>query len=246
MPKVEVSVCIASYNGLPYITEQVDSILAQLPSNSELIISDDGSSDGTLEYLKVLKEQDVRVKILEGPKRGIAHNFENALSQCRGELIFLSDQDDIWYPNRIEKAVQLHKDYDLVVVNADVIDSNGSKVGTTVYSEQDQFRSTFRILIKNQFVGCLMSFRRNLLISALPFPKKTPMHDWWLGILGKYKFTCYRDNSTVIGYRRHGSNFSDTLGKSRYTLKQKLIFRIILLIGLIKWKLIQVFCSTRT
>ena len=96
-----VSVCIPTYNGAKYIKEQLDSILSQLGESDEVIISDDSSSDATLDIIKALN--DSRIVILEGGKfRSPIFNVENAMKHSSGSFIFLSDQDDVWLPNKID------------------------------------------------------------------------------------------------------------------------------------------------
>lgn len=91
-----ISVCIATYNGEKYLEEQLDSILPQLDSRDELIISDDGSKDATLAIIKRYTAQDQRIKFFKGPGKGVIANFEFAINQSQGEFIFLADQDDVW------------------------------------------------------------------------------------------------------------------------------------------------------
>jgi len=127
---------MATYNGAKYIKEQIDSILPQLKENDELIISDDGSIDETIEIIKGFK--DSRIKLFHNNKCktkkshiAVAKNFENALMKVSEDIIFLSDQDDIWMPNKISKTLSYFEKYDLIVTDSyciknDVIDYNSS------------------------------------------------------------------------------------------------------------------------
>lgn len=100
-----ISVCIATYNGADVILTQINSILPQINITDEIVISDDGSSDGTVEVLEKL--QDSRIRIVKGPCLGSPiPNFENALKYAKGDYIFLSDQDDKWMPGKIEAVIQ--------------------------------------------------------------------------------------------------------------------------------------------
>ena len=97
-----ISICIATFNGEHYIKDQLLSILPQLTVHDEVIISDDNSSDKTI---KIIEEfNDLRIKIYyNNPlKKGYSNNFENALSKSNQQLIFLCDQDDIWFNNKIQ------------------------------------------------------------------------------------------------------------------------------------------------
>ena len=111
----KVSVAMATYNGEKYIQEQIDSILKNLEKKDELIISDDGSNDGTIEIIKKNIKKDNRIKLINGPKRGVIKNFENALLNCNGDYIFLSDQDDIWLPNKVKTVMSYFEQDDKLI-----------------------------------------------------------------------------------------------------------------------------------
>ena len=96
---MSISVCIATYNGGAFIKDQIYSILLQLSQNDEIIISDDGSRDSTLNIL--FSFNDSRIKIYKnGGKHGVVSNFENAIKHATGDYIFLCDQDDVWMPGK--------------------------------------------------------------------------------------------------------------------------------------------------
>ena len=90
------SVAMAYYNGAKYIDEQIRSILANMEDADELIISVDDASDGSETILQNWAQNDPRIRIIKGPGKGVVKNFENAIKHCRGDIIFLSDQDDVW------------------------------------------------------------------------------------------------------------------------------------------------------
>ena len=96
-----ISVCMATHNGGKYIKEQIDSILVQISNEDELIISDDSSTDDTVEIIKKIKDK--RIKLFENNKFFSPNlNFENALLHSKGDIIFLSDQDDIWKKDKVK------------------------------------------------------------------------------------------------------------------------------------------------
>ena len=111
MSTPKISVCIATYNGEKYIKEQLESIIHQLGEYDEIIISDDGSNDKTIQIIENFK--DTRIKIFNhSPNRKTKYKFdlttrniENALSKAKGDFIFLADQDDIWIKNKVEKLI---------------------------------------------------------------------------------------------------------------------------------------------
>ena len=231
-----ISVCMATYNGEQYIGEQIDSILSQLSESDELIISDDGSSDRTLEIIKSYK--DFRIKLYEHKKNlelinvkklqnfyYTTSNFENALKQARGEYIFLADQDDVWEIGKVNFMLEKlrNNDFDLVMCNFSIIDSNGKIIKTKFYESSPISKKRLLNILKSKYLGCCMAFSRKLLDKALPFPKKLLAHDYWLG--------CLSSNFSFIDiplhrYRRHNDNVSSSSGKSKNSILVKLIFRI--------------------
>ena len=99
-----VSVCMATFNGAPYLREQLDSILSQLHPADELIISDDHSTDDTRAIIESYR--DARIRLIVNPgKRGHVRNFAHAMAHATGDFIALSDQDDIWVENRLERML---------------------------------------------------------------------------------------------------------------------------------------------
>ena len=105
MTSLKISVCIASYNGEKYIKEQLNSILCQLEERDEVIISDDSSTDNTVQIIESFKDK--RIKIFREQKfKSPIYNFENAISKATGDIIFLSDQDDIWHKAKVHKIKQ--------------------------------------------------------------------------------------------------------------------------------------------
>lgn len=226
---MRVSVCLASFNGIEFINEQVFSILSQLGDDDELIISDNGSTDGTLEFLQHLS--DPRVVLVVCSRRGVNANFENAMLLARGQYIFLSDQDDIWLPGRLDKALfQLLRGFDLVAVGMRVIDSGGRLQKQVLYPKGGLISN----LIKNTYSGCALALSRKLLEQALPLPSRTPMHDWWIALIALSRGTVYVVPEVLVLYRRHGANASATNEGSGNRLTKKVSYRLIVVVDLLK------------
>ena len=102
-PRLSLSVALASYNGERYIAEQLDSIARQTRLPDELIISDDASTDSTPAIVHEFAQRvPFPVRFLQHERLGSTGNFELAIAACQGDIIFLCDQDDVWYPNKIE------------------------------------------------------------------------------------------------------------------------------------------------
>lgn len=209
--KQVISVCMATYNGEKYVKEQLISILSQLELHDEVIVSDDGSSDKTLEVIQSLNDQ--RITIFKNNFKNVVLNFEFAIKQAKGDFIFLSDQDDIWDLNKVKviyEEFKLDQKLTFVFSNANLIDGENNSIKKTFFMRIPKV-SFLKIIYKNEFLGCTIAFKRKAVASLLPFPKLLPMHDWWIGInhllYGKILFI----NQPLISYRRHGNNV--TTGK---------------------------------
>lgn len=215
---------MATYNGGKYIKEQVSSILSQLSCHDELIVSDDGSSDDTVSILQSF--DDDRIQILEGPRCGLTYNFENAIRHARGEYIFLSDQDDVWEPQKVERMLVALAEADLAVSDAWIADENALSTGRSLYDLSTPHSGFFRTVYHSSYIGCCMAFRKSILKKLLPFPPHIVMHDYWIGQIADmyYKTTFIPDK--LLCYRRHGANTSAlTTGKSPLSLRQKVTYR---------------------
>lgn len=221
---MRISVCIPTYNGEKYIKEQLVSILAQLSVDDEIIISDDSSSDTTIEIIKSF--QDSRIKLFENNIfKSPIFNLENALKYSSGDIIFLADQDDIWELNKVKITLEKLKYSDLVVSDCSLIDASENLVNTSFYALNKTKSGYVNNLIKNGFLGCCMAFNTKIKKSVLPFPKNIAMHDIWIGLtaslVGKVDFI----EDKLIRYRRHGDNFSFTSTKSKFSMYYKFTYR---------------------
>ena len=228
---MKISVCMATFNGMPFIKEQLSSILSELTSVDEIIISDDGSNDGTIEYIQTLGNP--RIYLYLNNFRNVIRNFEFALSKCSGDAIILSDQDDIWYENRVTRMKELLRHYDLVVTDAKIIGADGSLISNSLFDVINSGTGVVKNIIKNTYVGCCMAFNKGILHKALPFPRFIPMHDMWLGLIGELFGQTFFLNEPLIAYRRHKWNISQTGGKSRNSLLKKIKIRHDLIMSLL-------------
>lgn len=210
MPVV-LSVCMATCNGARYLREQLESILAQLGPEDELVVSDDASTDDTLAILAGYA--DPRLRVLAGNRfHSPVRNFEHALQQARGGILVLSDQDDIWLPGRLDLVrQQLERKLErpaLIMMDGEIVDAAGKPVGETIFARNRVGTGLAKNIYDNTYTGCCLAFTRPLLELALPLPARLPMHDMWLGLLaelcGEVEFVPVR----TIHYRRHGANVS--------------------------------------
>jgi len=206
----KVSVCMATYNGEMYIKEQVASILKQLDLEDEIIISDDNSVDQTISILKGFK--DSRIKIFyNSNEAGHTNNFQNAIQLASGDYIFLSDQDDVWYDNKLRQMLELLQEYEFVVSDANIVDEHLIPLGSTYFKIRGGGQNGFiNNLIKAKYLGCCMAFQKKVLKKILPFPSNTSLcpHDLWISLIAEYYYTTHVINEPLILYRRHGKNVS--------------------------------------
>ena len=209
---MRISVALAAYCGEKYIEEQIRSILAELPGDSEIIVSLDPSKDSTGEILERLAAEDIRVKYVAGAGRGLIKNFENAIRACSGDVIFLSDQDDIWLPGKVGAVCAAFSDPEVTVVmhDASVTDCNLNVTEPSFFAFRGRREGVISNAVKNTWIGCCMAFRRELCPDILPFPDKIPMHDQWIGIFGKLRGKVIFIDKPYIYWRRHGDNSSST------------------------------------
>ena len=228
-----ISVCMATYNGEKYIKEQIDSILIQLGVNDELIISDDGSSDKTLEIIMGI--DDKRIKLYKNINiHGYAHNFENALKHTSGDYIFFSDQDDVWLPNKVERMLPYLKSDNFVISDAYITNEN-LEIKDRISTWRKYKKGYFRNLYKSIYAGCTCAFTKNIKDFCLPFPETLYIqHDNWIGLLSELKFNVINVNEPLIYYRRHDKNTSGAGSKSSKTPFFMVKYRFVLFFETIK------------
>ena len=229
-----ISVCIATYNGERYIRQQIESIVCQLNVDDEIIVSDDGSTDGTLDIVKGIGDK--RIKIIEGPgRKSPILNFECALKASKGDFIFLSDQDDVWKPDKVEICMKWLKTYNCVVSDAEVTDNRLKPLYPSLYDiMQVRQRRIYNTIWKNGYTGCCMAFRRNVLEASLPFPKDIPMHDIWIGNVAAYKYNVIFIPDRLIHFRRHENTISCNGKGSKFTIWQQMKFRLNIIKNIIR------------
>lgn len=229
-----ISVCIATYNGERYIRQQIESIVCQLNVDDEIIVSDDGSTDGTLDIVKGIGDK--RIKIIEGPgRKSPILNFECALKASKGDFIFLSDQDDVWKPDKVEICMKWLKTYNCVVSDAEVTDNRLKPLYPSLYDiMQVRQGRIYNTIWKNGYTGCCMAFRRNVLEASLPFPKNIPMHDIWIGNVAAYKYNVILIPDRLIHFRRHENTISCNGKGSKFTIWQQMKFRLNIIKNIIR------------
>ena len=160
-----ISVCIATYNGEKFIAEQLHSVLSQISGNDEIVISDDGSTDATLDVIRAIGANNMRIIVNKG-QHGYTPNFENALKAAKGDVIFLCDQDDLWADNKISLCLQQLQEHDLIISDAQLIDADGKETCPLFFAQRHARSGLYANLIRFSYIGCCMAFKRNVLESA--------------------------------------------------------------------------------
>ena len=219
-----ISVAMCTFNGEKYIKEQIESIINQGLVPDEIVICDDCSKDNTVNIIKeTLDNWSGRVNLVVNEKNlGYRKNFEKAISLCNGDIIFLSDQDDVWNRNKIEimlsalnnssDAILAFHDVEIVDENLDLIKKSFWKL--LKFDYQKFLKKDFkRIFESNVIQGSACAFRKELFNSAMPFPE-TAVHDEWLGLVSFVKGKIIPVNESLAKYRQSGSNAigAETIG----------------------------------
>jgi glycosyltransferase involved in cell wall biosynthesis len=225
-----ISVCVATFNGERYVAQQLQSILAS-PLVDEVIVSDDGSSDRTCDIVRGF--HDPRLRLVDGPRNGLIRNFESLLDLVNGDHVFLSDQDDVWLPSKVDIMMEALRAFDLVVSDCRVVDHDLLELHPSFFQLRHSGPGLLRNLLRNTYLGCCMAFRRQLLSQILPFPASVPMHDWWIGLVAERVAKVGFVGVPLVLYRRHATNTSSTSRASRASFGQKLNWRLTLIRALL-------------
>ncbi|WP_051416462.1 glycosyltransferase family 2 protein [Asinibacterium sp. OR53] len=203
-----ISVVMATYNGERFIGAQLNSILEQTYPNLELIIVDDGSTDGTANLLKQYAERFNNIRLFFNEQNiGYVRNFEKGMLLAAGDFLALSDQDDIWDKQKLSLLMQEIGDHPVVYCNSELIDYNGNLTGKKLsdIKRLGDFDDCLSFLVGNSAPGHAMIIRRSLVRASVPLAPMIP-HDHWLGFVatltGKIKFV----DKVLVQYRQHNAN----------------------------------------
>lgn len=233
-----VDIVMATYNGMPYIREQLQSILWQDYQQFRLLIHDDGSTDGTVEEIrKVAERYPDKVFFIEDgiTFKDAKKNFEHLLKMTDADYIFLADQDDVWLPSKVSAMLKhikngeqqyggMHKPI-LVFSDLSPIDKNGFPKSTSMFKMENVNPRAVcleLLLSRNIIPGCVMGFNRSLLEASLPFPNEAIMHDWWLALVAAATGNILYVPKSLVLYRQHERN---AIGVRDHTLKSS-FFRL--------------------
>lgn len=216
-----ISVALCTYNGEKYVQEQLNSILSQTLPVDEIVICDDASMDGTEDILKSYRQEYPNIINVHFNKKslGTIKNFEKAISLTQGELIFLSDQDDIWCKNKVFIMSSFFKKQPrckLLFTNGLLIDENDNSLNSTLWDKWEFIKekrrtwknnnNAFNDLWKNdnKITGATICFHKSLKKNILPI--EVPLgywHDAWLGLHASAQKGLYYIDENLIRYRIH-------------------------------------------
>ncbi|EKE02087.1 MAG: glycosyl transferase, group 2 family protein [uncultured bacterium] len=217
MEKDLVSIAMATYNGESYLREQLDSIFNQTYKNIEVVVTDDCSTDNTIAILDEYSQKYNLKYYINERNLGFIKNFERVLPLCNGNYIALSDQDDIWLPEKLEILMSQIRDYTLVCSDATLINTKGSIINESFRDYSNLNTNTakpFRTLVFSNYVtGCTCLFKKELLNNAIPVPDDVLFHDWWFGVVASTINGIKYIDKPLILYRQHSKNF---IGANRY------------------------------
>ena len=214
-PVPPVSLVMATWNGAAWLGEQLDSLVRQSLHPAELIVSDDGSDDGTVGLLREFAASSpFPVRLFEQPRRaGFARNFAGALAHVSGELVMLADQDDIWLPHKVERMAQAAaaSGAGLLVHDCEVILSDGEVLLPSLFGQVEQFGLPRAVCVK----GCCLALRRGFLDQwGLPPAGHGITHDFWLAFLAAATGDQAFVDERLIRHRLHGANASGWIPSS--------------------------------
>lgn len=241
-----VGVIVATYNGEKYIEAQLRSLYEQTRLPDVILVTDAGSSDGTVSICKQFSgaAPGVELRILTNENTeatlGVVDNFEKGLDALDTDYIFFCDQDDVWMPRKIESVVAYMNKTDaaLCFSNADVVDGNLRQIGNSLWSSYGFYpemngekhmlylpgekSGLFSQLLSNNIVtGMTMCVRSSLKAVLLPFSKHG-YHDAWISILASLLVNVVALDESLVFYRQHEANQE---GANRANKKKNLIQR---------------------
>ncbi|KHJ36984.1 putative glycosyltransferase EpsE [Pedobacter glucosidilyticus] len=215
-----ISVALCTFNGEKFIKEQLDSILTQTIVPDEIIICDDNSKDRTIEIIEnyIASLNNFNIKLFKNESNiGFVKNFEKCVQLCRGEYIFLSDQDDVWISTKVEKTLSFFNSYphiEMVFTNAYLVNEDLQTLNTNLFDTlkfnikertKHEFSNLFKILLKQYIItGATVCIKKKQIDFIIPIPiNKYQIHDGWMGLIASFQKKLGFINECLIKYRQH-------------------------------------------
>ena len=230
-----MKVVVVFGNSEKYLSECISSILSQDFVDIEVILVDDGSTDATRDIVKEMAVEDTRLRLVDGPCKGVIKNMENAIANTRvyekwegvddrrrkdlkagikcQDYLFMADQDDEWMPDKVEKVIKAFEEHqvDLVMHDVRVMNENlTEEIMPSFFEYRGSGVGFWKNMLKNRYMGCAMALRADRLSDSVPIPESVPMHDQWIGMRNDMHGNGgYCLPEQLLLYRRHGNNVSD-------------------------------------
>jgi glycosyltransferase involved in cell wall biosynthesis len=237
---------MAAYNGERYITAQLQSILLQLSDNDEIVVVDDCSTDSTRDRVRAFQDDNIRL-IEHDRNQGILRTFEDAILGASNGIIFLSDQDDLWAPEKVATVLQAFRDSPhatLIATGSLLIRADGSLLSGPVDARCGKFRpGLWANLLHNRYGGNCLAFRASILSDILPLPHNWDvLHDIWIGVRHSlsHGHTLYINRPLTLG-RRHENTAT---GRKPLSMLSKIRIRITLLLALAEFSIRKIIGLT--
>jgi glycosyltransferase involved in cell wall biosynthesis len=221
LPRVSVALC--AYNGERFLRDQLDSLLAQEDVELEVVIVDDGSTDGSLALLREYAVRDPRIRVVANEQNlGHLKSFAKCMALCSHALIAPSDQDDLWHPRKLATLAAAIGDADMAYCNSAYIDAAGTPLGRGISDDlkiMHSGRDPMKYVFQNTVSGHALLVRREVFDAALPFPELL-YHDWWLAIRAAAGNGVVYVDQPLVQFRRHVSADSP-LGKKKLQTRRE-------------------------
>lgn len=217
-----ISVAMATYNGERFLKEQLDSLYFQTRIPDEIFVSDDGSQDGTVDILEQYHKKYGLKYVVNKQPLGVNKNFEQAIRSCNGDYIIICDQDDIWFPNKIEKTYNKIKSIEQnkpAVVSSQCFDINQKREiisrRTKIHKDSSKCAETL-LQPANCTQGCTLMMNRKLMESLNSFPETDIMlYDCYIGFVGASIGIKYNMSCPLMFYRHHNTNVVGKISEER-------------------------------
>ena len=219
-----VSIVVATYNGERFLREQLDSIIRQTYPNLEVVIVDDASKDGTLAILDQYAASYSNVHVYKSTDNvGYVRNFEKGFGFCIGEYIALSDQDDIWLPDKISILMRERGNHALIYANSELIDADGKSLGVKLSDLKNllNFWTPLNYVVGGTASGHAMLVKKQVILESMPFPLMVT-HDYWIGFISTFFSPMKFVDEVLVLYRQHDGNVVGVnAGNVKATKKRK-------------------------
>lgn len=234
---MKISVALCTYNGAAHLQQQLDSIAVQTRPPDELVVCDDASTDETrliLEQFAAKAEFDVKLFMNER-NLGLLRNFELAIGKCSGDVIALSDHDDVWEPEKLERFEGVFLDepqtglvFSDAILTDDRLTPTGWKLWDMTFKQRDRKRflkgKALEVLLEyNVVTGAAMAFRSKFCDAILPFPALTDfIHDGWISLVIATRSGIRFIDKPLLLYRQHsGQQLGAGLSKWSMPIKER-------------------------